>query len=44
MQSDYFYPLLGDRATPQEWRKAGATELLERARAKTEEILVHASF
>jgi trimethylamine--corrinoid protein Co-methyltransferase len=39
MQSDYFYPALGDRQTPQEWREEGAPDLLERARARTQEIL-----
>ncbi len=39
MQSDYFYPALGDRQTPQEWRDGGAPDLLERARVRTQEIL-----
>ena len=39
MQSDYFYPALGDRRTPQEWQDEGAPDLLEQARVRTEEIL-----
>ena len=39
MQSDYFYPATSDRRTPQEWSDGGATELLETARQKTEDLL-----
>lgn len=39
MQSDYFYPLMGDRSTPQEWRDNGSEDLLERARHRTRELL-----
>ena len=39
MQSDYFYPDLADRATPQAWADAGAPSTLEAARKRTEEIL-----
>ncbi len=39
MKSDYFYPHLGDRRTPQEWDKDGATTLHERARDRAKEIL-----
>ena len=39
MQSDYFYPLMGNRETPEEWRESGAVELLERAREQTREML-----
>ncbi|MBO9446937.1 trimethylamine methyltransferase family protein [Ruegeria sp. R14_0] len=39
MQSDYFYPELADRATPQAWADAGAPSTLEAARTRTEEIL-----
>lgn len=39
MQSDYYYPELADRTTPQEWRDTGAPDLLEQARERTKEIL-----
>ncbi len=39
MQTDYFYPALADRSTPEQWRESGAEDLLERARQKTRKIL-----
>ena len=39
MQTDYYYPDLSDRNTPQEWHQKGAPDLLEIARRKTREIL-----
>ena len=39
MQSDYYYPALANRSTPQVWADAETPELLETARAKTREIL-----
>lgn len=39
MQSDYFYPALADRRTPQEWDAARDKDLLERARERTRELL-----
>ncbi len=39
MQSDYYYPAMADRRTPQEWHEQGAAELLERARLKTHDLL-----
>ena len=39
MRSHYFYPSLGDRSTPQEWRDGGAPDLLEQARERTRELL-----
>ncbi len=39
MQSDYFYPALADRRTPQEWAEAADKDLLARARARTAELL-----
>ena len=39
MQSDYFYPDLADRRTPQDWADQGAPDLLEQARLKTHELL-----
>ncbi len=39
MQSDYFYPALADRCTPEEWREQGAQDILDYARRRTREIL-----
>ena len=39
MESDYFYPALADRRTPQEWANADDGDLLERARQRTAEML-----
>jgi trimethylamine--corrinoid protein Co-methyltransferase len=39
MQSDYLYPLVGDRTSPKEWAEQGSTDVVQRARRKTEEIL-----
>ncbi len=39
MQSDYYYPALADRATPQAWADAGTPRLLEAARERTKAIL-----
>jgi len=41
MESDYFYPALADRRTPQEWATAPDKDLLERARQRTQELLAH---
>jgi len=39
MQSDYLYPVVGDRTSPKEWLEQGSTDVVQRARRKTEEIL-----
>lgn len=39
MQSDYVYPALGDRKTPQEWADSPDKDLLQRARQRTAEML-----
>jgi len=39
METDYVYPALGDRSTPQDWADAGGPDLLERARQRTAELL-----
>jgi trimethylamine--corrinoid protein Co-methyltransferase len=39
MESDYYYPALADRRTPQEWAAAPDRDLLEKARARTAELL-----
>lgn len=35
MKSDYYYPQLGDRQTPDDWRDSGATDMQQRAREWT---------
>ena len=32
MERDYVYPAISDRTSPEEWREAGAPDILERAR------------
>lgn len=39
MESDYYYPALADRRTPQEWGSAPDKDLLARARERTSELL-----
>jgi trimethylamine--corrinoid protein Co-methyltransferase len=39
MQSDYYYPDLADRATPQAWADAGAPSALDAARKRVKDIL-----
>ena len=39
MQKEYIYPDVGDRASPKEWAEQGNTDVLQRARARTKEIL-----
>ena len=39
MQSDYYYPALADRRTPQEWAMSDDRDLLASARERTREIL-----
>lgn len=39
MQTDYYYPMLADRDTPQEWRDKGTKSLAAQARQRTDEIL-----
>ena len=39
MQSDYYYPDLADRRTPQQWADSGAPDLLEQAREKTRALM-----
>ena len=39
MESDYLYPALVDRCTPQKWAGAPEKDLLERARERTRELL-----
>ncbi|SLN31271.1 Trimethylamine methyltransferase (MTTB) [Falsiruegeria litorea R37] len=39
MKSDYFYPHVGDRRTPDEWQQDGARTVAEVARDKARELL-----
>lgn len=39
METDYFYPPMGDRQSPQVWVEQGSTDIRERARKRTKEIL-----
>ena len=39
MQKEYIYPEVGDRASPKEWVEQGNTDVLQRARIRTKEIL-----
>ena len=39
MESDYFYPNVGDRNSPGNWEDQGSTDVRQRARARTREIL-----
>lgn len=39
MESEYLYPVLGDRGSPKEWAERGKPQLLDRARDKAREIL-----
>ena len=39
MQSDYVYPVLGDRTSPKEWQETGKPDLLKNATARKERIL-----
>ena len=38
MKSDYYYPQLGDRQTPDDWRDSGGTDMHTRARDWTRQI------
>jgi len=39
MQSDYVYPVLGDRTSPKEWEEKGKPDLLQKATMRKEAIL-----
>lgn len=39
MQKEYVYPDVGDRTSPKEWKEQGSTDVLQRAKARVEEIL-----
>ena len=39
MQSDYLYPAVGDRRSPNDWTERGAQDVAARAAARVREIL-----
>jgi trimethylamine--corrinoid protein Co-methyltransferase len=39
MKRDYVYPEVGDRLSPKDWTEQGATDVLQRARARVDDIL-----
>jgi trimethylamine--corrinoid protein Co-methyltransferase len=39
METDYFYPKVGDRNSPSVWEEGGAKDIRERARARVKEVL-----
>jgi len=39
MQTDYLYPAIGDRRSPNDWTERGAQDIAARAAAKVKEIL-----
>jgi trimethylamine--corrinoid protein Co-methyltransferase len=42
MQTEYIYPVLGNRMSPKEWNEAGNPQLLDRAIARKNDILAKA--
>ncbi len=41
MQSEYLYPTVGDRRSPNEWVEQGSQDVRQRAAAKVQDILAH---
>ena len=39
MQSEYVYPEVGDRSSPKEWIEKGSTDVVDKARARTHELM-----
>jgi trimethylamine--corrinoid protein Co-methyltransferase len=39
METEYVYPEVGDRTSPKEWIEQGSTDIVQRATARTREIL-----
>ncbi|MGC9582298.1 UNVERIFIED_CONTAM: trimethylamine methyltransferase family protein, partial [Salmonella enterica subsp. enterica serovar Typhimurium] len=39
MQTEYFYPAIGDRFSPKEWNEKGKPDILQRAIAEKKRIL-----
>ena len=42
MQTEYFYPAVGDRFSPKEWNEKGKPDMLQRAIAEKKKVLVDA--
>ena len=41
MQTEYIYPVIGDRSSPREWEELGKPNLIETAIKRKQEILDH---
>ena len=41
MQTEYIYPVIGDRSSPKEWEELGKPNLIETAIKRKKEILYH---
>jgi trimethylamine--corrinoid protein Co-methyltransferase len=39
MESEYIYPVVGDRASPKEWIERGSTSIVQKARAEKQRLL-----
>ena len=39
MESEYIYPSIGDRLSPDDWKDAGSTDMWERAKLRVRELL-----
>jgi trimethylamine---corrinoid protein Co-methyltransferase len=39
MQTEYFYPAIGDRFSPKEWNEKGRPDILQRAIAEKKRVL-----
>ena len=39
MESEYFYPAVADRTTPDQWEERGSLDIRERAHTRAKEIL-----
>ncbi|MDG2286217.1 MAG: trimethylamine methyltransferase family protein, partial [Alphaproteobacteria bacterium] len=39
METEYVYPVVGDRDSPKEWMERGSTSILQKARAEKERLL-----
>ena len=39
MQREYFYPMVGDRTSPKEWKEIGSTNVVQKAQDRVREIL-----
>ena len=39
MQTEYIYPVLGDRTSPKEWAENGKPDLLLKAKERTKDLL-----